>query len=70
LIRKRAVERTLAWPNRYWRLTIRDERREDIHQAFLRLAGALFCFNSLRKRLEGRSKPKYDACLDLPSCPQ
>jgi hypothetical protein len=31
------VERTLAWPNRFHRLTIRHERRADIHEAFLYL---------------------------------
>jgi transposase len=31
------IERTLAWLNRYRRLTIRYERRVDIHQAFLPL---------------------------------
>jgi transposase len=41
------VERTLAWLNRYRRLTIRYERRADIHQAFLTLACALICFNHL-----------------------
>ena len=41
------VERTLAWLNRYRRLTIRYERRVDIHQAFLTLGCALICFNHL-----------------------
>jgi len=41
------VERTLAWLNRYRRLTVRYERRADIHQAFLTLACALICFNAL-----------------------
>ncbi len=41
------VERTLAWLNRYRRLTIRYERRADIHQAFLTLGCALICFNHL-----------------------
>jgi transposase len=31
------VERTLAWLNRYRRLTVRYERRADIHRAFLSL---------------------------------
>ena len=39
------VERTLAWLNRYRRLTIRYERREDIHLAFTTLGCALICFN-------------------------
>ncbi len=41
------VERTLAWLARYRRLTIRYERRVDIHQAFLTLGCALICFNHL-----------------------
>ena len=41
------VERTLAWLNRYRRLTIRYERRADLHQAFLTLGCALICFNHL-----------------------
>ena len=34
------VERTLAWLNRYRRLTVRYERRADIHHAFLTLGCA------------------------------
>jgi transposase len=41
------IERTLSWLNRYRRLTIRYERRADIHQAFLTLGCALICFNAL-----------------------
>ncbi len=41
------VERTLAWLNRFRRLTIRYERRADIHQAFLKLGCALICWNYL-----------------------
>ena len=41
------IERTMAWLSRYRRLTIRDERRVDIHQAFLTLGCALICFNHL-----------------------
>jgi transposase len=41
------VERTLAWLSRYRRLTIRYERRADMHQAFLTLGCALICFNHL-----------------------
>jgi len=44
------VERTLAWLNRFRRLSIRYERRADIHQAFLLLACSLICL----RRLEGR----------------
>jgi hypothetical protein len=46
------VERTLAWLNRNRRLTIRYERRVDIHQGFLTLGCALICFNHL-PTLEG-----------------
>jgi transposase len=41
------VERTLAWLGQYRRLTIRYERRADIHDAFLTLACALICFKHL-----------------------
>jgi transposase len=43
------VERMLAWLNRFRRLTIRYERRADIHQAFLTLGCALICFNQLQR---------------------
>ena len=41
------VERTLAWLNRFRRLTVRYERRADIHQAFLSLGCALICWTAL-----------------------
>ncbi len=41
------IERTMAWLGRSRRLTIRYERRADIHQAFLTLACALICFDHL-----------------------
>jgi transposase len=41
------VERTLSWLNRYRRLTIRYERRADLHHAFLTLGCALICFKAL-----------------------
>ena len=47
---RRVVERTLAWLNRFRRLTVRSERRADIHQAFLLLGCSLICL----RRLEGR----------------
>jgi transposase len=43
------VERTLAWLNRMRRLTVRYERRADIHDAFLTLGCALICFDSLQQ---------------------
>ncbi|MBB1490805.1 transposase, partial [Paracoccus sp. MC1854] len=43
------VERTLAWLNRFRRLTIRYERRADIHEAFVILGCALICINQIRR---------------------
>ena len=43
------VERTLAWLNRFRRLTVRYERRADIHYAFLTLGCCLICFATLQK---------------------
>ena len=43
------VERTLAWLNRFRRLTVRYERRDDIHQAFLSLSCALICHRFLQQ---------------------
>jgi transposase len=42
------VERTLAWLHRFRRLRVRDERRADIHDAFLTLGCALICWNRLQ----------------------
>jgi transposase len=41
------VERTLAWLSKYRRLTVRYERRDDIHEAFLHLGCSLICLNYL-----------------------
>ena len=41
------VERTFAWLNRFRRLTIRYERRRDIHEAFTVLGCALICWKRL-----------------------
>jgi transposase len=43
------VERTLAWMARFRRLTVRYERRKDIHLAFTTLAAALICLNQIRR---------------------
>ena len=43
------VERTLAWLSRFRRLTVRYERRADIHHAFLTLGCALICYNTLQQ---------------------
>jgi len=45
------VERTLAWLVAYRRLTVRYERRADIHEAYCVLACVLVC----HKRLMGES---------------
>ena len=41
------VERTLSWLAKYRRLTIRYERRDEIHEAFLHLGCSLICFTYL-----------------------
>jgi transposase len=43
------VERTHAWLNRLRRLTIRYERRADIHFAFTKLGCALICLGQIRR---------------------
>jgi transposase len=43
------VERTLAWFSRFLRLTVRYERRADIHQAFLSLAASLICWRYVQR---------------------
>ena len=41
------VERTLAWQQGFRRLRIRDEKRDDIYQAFCHLADALICWGRI-----------------------
>jgi transposase len=41
------VERTISWIHQYRRLRVRYERRADIHEAFLRIAGCLICLKLL-----------------------
>ena len=41
------VERTIAWLHQYRRLRVRYERRADIHEAFLQIAGCLICLKLL-----------------------
>jgi len=43
------VERTLAWLGQLRRLTIRYERRQDIHDAFTSLGCSLICCNALAR---------------------
>jgi transposase len=44
------IERTFAWFNKLRRLTIRYERRLDIHHAFTSIACSLMCLNALAGR--------------------
>ena len=41
------VERSLAWLSQLRRLTVRYERRADIHEAFLSLGCAVLCINAI-----------------------
>jgi len=43
------VERTLAWLHRFRRLSVRYERRPEIHQALLSLGCALICYTTLQQ---------------------
>ena len=43
--------RTFAWLSYFRRLTVRYERRADIHEAFLELGCSLVCLNNLQRRL-------------------
>jgi IS5 family transposase len=43
------VERTLSWLNRFRRLKVRYERRDDVHQAFLDLGCALICWRYFQR---------------------
>ena len=44
------VERSFAWINKFRRLTIRYERRFDIHHALTSIARSLICFRALQER--------------------
>ncbi len=41
------VERTIAWLHRFRRLRVRDERRPEIHEAFLSIGCILICWSFL-----------------------
>jgi transposase len=43
------IERTLSWLNQFRRLTIRYERRDDIHEAFLALGCCLICLRAVER---------------------
>ena len=45
------VERTLAWLNRFRRLTVHYERRAVMHQAFLPQAASLICWSYVQRWL-------------------
>lgn len=38
------VERTISWQQGFRRLRIRDEKRDDIHEALVHLANAMICW--------------------------
>ena len=44
------AEREFAWLSRLRRLRVRDDRRADIHLAFLQLGCALICLNFCQRR--------------------
>jgi transposase len=41
------IERTLSWMHQNRRLRMRDERRDDIHEAFMELGEAMICWSRL-----------------------
>ena len=41
------VERTLSWQQGFRRLRVRDEKRDDIHEALVHLANAMICWDRL-----------------------
>ena len=46
--RRWVIERTFAWMNQFRRIRLRYEKRADMQEAFLSLAGVLICWNFLR----------------------
>lgn len=38
------VERTISWQQGFRRLRVRDEKRDDIHEALVHLANAMICW--------------------------
>lgn len=44
---RRVVERTISWPQGSRRLRVRDEKRDDIHEAWVHLANAMICWGRL-----------------------
>jgi transposase len=41
------VERTLSWQQGFRRLRVRDEKRDDIHEALVHLANAMICWGRI-----------------------
>ncbi len=41
------VERTISWQQGFRRLRVRDEKRDDIHEALVYLANAMICWGRL-----------------------
>jgi transposase len=44
------IERTISWLHQDRRLRVRDERRDDIHEAFMELAEAMICWKRLHQK--------------------
>jgi transposase len=41
------VERTISWQQGFRRLRVRDEKRDDIHEALVHLANAMICWGRI-----------------------
>jgi transposase len=41
------VERTISWQQGFRRLRVRDERRDDLHEALVHLANAMICWGRI-----------------------
>jgi transposase len=61
------VERTFAWLHKFKRLLVRDDRRHEIHEAFLALACCLVCFRRLQTHCDSIS---YRDRVTGPFCSQ
>lgn len=48
-VRRWVVERTLSWLHQFRRLSVRHDRRADIHDAFVTLGCILICERTLRR---------------------
>lgn len=43
------IERTISWLHQFKRLRVRYERRADIHESFMSLAGSMICWRRLKQ---------------------